>query len=154
VAERIATYDNDGTLWAERPIPFQAAYMFDRITALAPQHPEWKKKEPFASVLKGDLASAFAGGEHALIEMAMATHTGLTTDEFDTVVKDWLATAKHPTTGRPYTEMVYQPMIELLAYMKANGSRTTSSPAGASSSCARSRRASTASRPSRSSAPA
>jgi phosphoserine phosphatase len=121
VAQRIAVYDNDGTLWAERPMPFQGAYMIDRIKALAPQHPEWKDKEPFASVLRGDVAAAFAGGEHALIEMAMATHAGLTTDEFDKVVNDWFATARHPATKRPYTEMVYQPMIELLAYMRANG---------------------------------
>jgi phosphoglycolate phosphatase-like HAD superfamily hydrolase len=121
VPERIAVYDNDGTLWAERPMPFQGAYMIDRIKALAPNHPEWKEKEPFASVLKGDLAAAFAGGEHALLEMAMATHAGMTTDEFDRVVKDWFATARHPVSKRPYTEMVYQPMLELLAYMKANG---------------------------------
>ncbi len=121
VPQRIAVYDNDGTLWAERPLPFQGAYMIDRIKALAPQHPEWKDKEPFASVLKGDVAAAFGGGEHALIEMAMATHAGLTTDEFEKVVNDWFASARHPTTKRPYTEMVYQPMIELLAYMRASG---------------------------------
>jgi phosphoserine phosphatase len=121
VAQRIAVYDNDGTLWAERPIPFQAAYMMDRIKALAPQHPRWKDQEPFASVLRGDTAAAFAGGERALLEMAMATHAGLTTDEFEKVVNDWLATARHPTTQRPYTQMVYQPMLELLAYMQANG---------------------------------
>jgi phosphoserine phosphatase len=120
-AERIAVFDNDGTLWAERPVPFQGAFIVDRIKALAPQHPEWKDKEPFASVLKGDVAAAFAGGEHALLEMVMATHANITTDEFDKIVNDWLATARHPTTGRPYTEMVYQPMIELLAYLRANG---------------------------------
>lgn len=123
-AERIATFDNDGCLWAEQPMYFQAFFVFDRIKALAPQHPEWKQQEPFASVLKGDIKSALAGGEHALLEMAMATHAGMTTDEFETIVSDWLATAKHPTTGRPFTEMVYQPMVELLAYLRANGFKT------------------------------
>ena len=124
VAERIATFDNDGCLWAEQPMYFQAFFIFDRIKALAPQHPEWKDKEPFAFVLKGDVKSALAGGEHALIEMAMATHTGMTTEEFEKIVTDWLATAKHPVTKRPYTEMVYQPMLEVLAYLRANGFKT------------------------------
>jgi len=124
VPERIATFDNDGTLWSEQPMYFQAFFIFDRIKALAPQHPKWKDKEPFASVLKGDVKSALAGGEHALLEMAMATHAGMTTEEFEKIVKDWLATAKHPETKRPYTEMVYQPMLELLAYLRANGFKT------------------------------
>jgi len=124
VSERIATFDNDGTLWAEQPMYFQAFFVFDRIKQLSPQHPEWKTKEPFASVLKGDVKSALAGGEHALIEMAMATHAGTTTEEFDKIVTDWIATAKHPKTGRLYTEMVYQPMLELLAYLRANGFKT------------------------------
>ena len=124
VAERIATFDNDGCLWSEQPMYFQAFFIFDRIKALAPQHPEWKDKEPFASVLKGDVKSALAGGEHALIEMAMATHAGLTSEEFDKIVADWLATAKHPKTGKPYTDMVYQPMLELLAYLRANDFKT------------------------------
>jgi phosphoserine phosphatase len=123
-AERIAVFDNDGTLWSEQPMYFQAFFIFDRIRALAPQHPEWTDREPFASVLKNDVKSALAGGEHALIEMAMATHAGTTTEEFDRIVKDWLATAKHPTTKRPYTEMIYQPMLELLAYLRANGFKT------------------------------
>jgi phosphoserine phosphatase len=123
-AERIAVFDNDGTLWAEQPMYFQAFFIFDRIQQLAPQHPEWKKKEPFASVLKGDVKSALAGGEHAIVEMAMATHAGTTTEEFDRIVRDWIATAKHPKTGRLYTEMVYQPMLELLAYLRANGFKT------------------------------
>lgn len=123
-AERIATFDNDGCLWAEQPMYFQAFFIFDRIKALAPQHPEWKTNEPFASVLKGDIKSALAGGEHALLEMAMATHAGITTDEFEKVVKDWITTAKHPVTKRPYTEMVYQPMLELLAYLRANEFKT------------------------------
>lgn len=124
VAERIATFDNDGCLWAEQPMYFQAFFIFDRIKALAPQHPEWNTKEPFASVLKGDVKSPLAGGERALIEMAMATHAGMTTEEFEKIVSDWIATAKHPTTKRPYTEMVYQPMLELLAYLRANGFKT------------------------------
>jgi phosphoserine phosphatase len=124
MAERIAVFDNDGTLWAEQPMYFQAFFVFDRIKALAPQHPEWKEKEPFASVLKGDVKAALAGGEHALLEMAMATHAGMSTTEFEQVVKDWLATAKHPKTKRPYTEMVYQPMLELLAYLRAKGFKT------------------------------
>jgi hypothetical protein len=123
-AERIATFDNDGCLWAEQPMYFQAIFIFDRIKQLAPQHPEWKDKEPFASVLKGDVESALAGGERALLEMAMATHAVMTTEEFEKIVTDWLATAKHPKTGRPYTEMVYQPMLELLAYLRANGFKT------------------------------
>jgi len=124
VAERIATFDNDGCLWAEQPMYFQAFFVFDRIKALAPKHPEWKTKEPFASVLKGDVKTALAGGEHALLEMVMATHAGLTTEEFEKAVTDWLAAAKHPKTGRPFTEMVYQPMLELLAYLRASGFKT------------------------------
>jgi phosphoglycolate phosphatase-like HAD superfamily hydrolase len=124
VRERIAVFDNDGTLWAEQPMYFQAFFVFDRIKALAPQHPEWKDKEPFASVLKGDMKSALAGGERALMEMVMATHTGMTTEEFEKTVKDWIAKAKHPKTGRLYTEMVYQPMLEVLAYLRAKGFKT------------------------------
>jgi phosphoserine phosphatase len=123
-SERIAVFDNDGCLWAEQPMYFQAFFVFDRIKALAPQHPEWKDKEPFASVLKGDTKAALAGGEHALLEMVMATHAGMTTEEFEKSVTDWLATARHPKTGKPYTEMVYQPMLELLAYLRANGFKT------------------------------
>jgi hypothetical protein len=124
VPERIAVFDNDGTLWAEQPMYFQAFFIFDRIKKLAPEHPEWKAKEPFASVLKGDLKTALAGGEKSLIEMAMATHAGMTTDQFERIVSDWIATAKHPKTGRLYTEMVYQPMLEVLAYLRANGFKT------------------------------
>ncbi len=123
-AERIATFDNDGTLWSEQPMYFQAFFIFDRIKALAPEHPEWKDKEPFASVLKGDVNAALAGGEKALIEMAMATHAGMTSEEFENIVSDWIATAKHPKTGKLFTEMVYQPMLELLAYLRANGFKT------------------------------
>lgn len=124
VAERIATFDNDGTLWAEQPMYFQAFFIFDRIRALAPEHPEWATAEPFAAVLKGDVKTALAGGEHALLEMAMATHAGMTTDEFAQIVSTWIATAKHPISQRPFTEMVYQPMLELLAYLRANSFKT------------------------------
>jgi phosphoglycolate phosphatase-like HAD superfamily hydrolase len=123
-AERIATFDNDGTLWAEQPLYFQFLFAIDRIKALAPQHPEWKDKEPFASLLKGDPKTALAAGDHALIEIVTATHAGMTSDEFEKVVKDWLATAKHPTTGRPFTEMAYQPMLELLDYLRGHGFKT------------------------------
>ena len=122
--ERIAVFDNDGTLWAEQPMYFQAFFIFDRIKALAPQHPEWKTKEPFASVLKGNVKESLASDEHTLLEMIMATHAGITTEEFEKIVKDWIATAKHPTTKQPYTKMVYQPMLELLAYLRANGFKT------------------------------
>jgi len=124
VNERIATFDNDGTLWAEQPMYAQAFFIFDRINALAPQHPEWREQEPFASVLEGDVAGTLAGGEHAILEMAMATHAGMTTDEFADIIASWIATARHPTTGRRYTEMVYEPMRELLAYLRANGFKT------------------------------
>jgi phosphoglycolate phosphatase-like HAD superfamily hydrolase len=122
--ERIATFDNDGTLWAEQPMYFQFFFALDRVKALAPQHPEWKDQEPFASLLKGDVKGALAGGERAMAEIMMATHAGMTTEEFAQIVKDWIATAKHPKTGRLYTEMVYQPMLELLAYLRANGFKT------------------------------
>ena len=123
-AERIATFDNDGTLWAEQPIYFQLLFVIDRVKALAPLHPEWKTKEPFASLLKGDTKTALTGGEKSLMEMMAATHTGMTTEEFSKIVSDWIGTAKHPKTGRLYTEMVYQPMLELLAYLRANGFKT------------------------------
>ncbi len=123
-AKRIATFDNDGCLWSEQPLYFQAIFIFDRIKTLAPQHPEWKKSEPFASVLKGDMKKALAGGEKALLEMAMATHAGITIEEFDQTVRDWLATARHPQTKRPYNEMIFQPMLEVLSYLRANGFKT------------------------------
>jgi haloacid dehalogenase-like hydrolase len=123
-AERIATFDNDGTLWCEQPLPVQMYFVLDRVKALAPAHPDWKTKEPFASVLKRDLESALAGGEHALLELMMATHAGMTTVEFEQIVRDWIATARHPKTGRLYTGMVYQPMLEVLTYLRANGFKT------------------------------
>lgn len=123
-AERIATFDNDGCLWCEQPMYVQAFFVFDSIKRMASQHPEWKDQEPFASVLKGDMKAALAGGEKALVGMLMATHSGMTTEEFEKSVTDWLDTAKHPKTGKLFTEMVYQPMLELLAYLRANGFKT------------------------------
>lgn len=123
-AERIATFDNDGTLWPEQPMYFQLLFALDRVKELAPQHPEWASQEPFASLLKGDVKSALAGGERAILEIVMATHAGMTTDEFENLVKAWLATARHPVSRRLYTEMVYQPMLEVLAHLRENGFRT------------------------------
>ena len=121
VSERIATFDNDGTLWCEQPIPVQLYFALDRVKALAPQHPEWSTTEPFASLLKGDLQGVLAGGDHALLEIVMATHAGMTTAEFTQIVKDWIATARHPKTGQLFTDMTYQPMLEVLSYLRANG---------------------------------
>jgi hypothetical protein len=123
-AERVAVFDNDGTLWAERPMYFQVLFALDRVKALAPQQPEWGKQEPFASLLKGDVKGAMADGMKSVVEIIMVTHAGMTTAEFETIVQDWIATARHPTTNRPFTEMVYQPMLELLAYLRANGFKT------------------------------
>lgn len=123
-AERIATFDNDGCLWSEQPMYVQAAFIFDRIKSLGSEHPEWRTTEPFASVLKGDLKAALAGGHRAILEMAMATHAGMTAEEFDVIASDWIANARHPKTGRLYTEMVYQPMLELLDYLRANEFKT------------------------------
>jgi hypothetical protein len=122
--ERIATFDNDGTLWCEQPMYFQLIFALDRVKALAPQHPEWETKEPFASLLKGDVKGALAGGEPAIAKIVMVTHAGMTTVGFEKIVTDWIAAAKHPKFKRPYTECVYQPMLELLAYLRANGFKT------------------------------
>jgi phosphoglycolate phosphatase-like HAD superfamily hydrolase len=124
VPERIATFDNDGTLWCEQPVYVQLFFAIDRVKALAPQHPEWKTKEPFASLLKGDMKAALAGGEHGILDLVAATHAGMTTEEFNQTVKDWIATAKNPKTGKLFTDMVYQPMLELLTYLRANGFKT------------------------------
>jgi phosphoglycolate phosphatase-like HAD superfamily hydrolase len=121
VPERIAVFDNDGTLWCEKPLPVQLYFAIDRVKAIARQHPEWKSQEPFASILKGDYKTAITGGDHAILELVMATHTGMTTVEFEQIVKSWIATAKHPKTGKLYTAMAYQPMLELLAHLRANG---------------------------------
>jgi hypothetical protein len=123
-AERIATFDNDGTLWVEQPMYVQMAFALDRVKALAPLHPEWKYTEPFQSVLEGDMKTLIESGERGLVEMIMVTHAGMTTDEFSKIVTDWLAAARHPRFKRPYTEPVYQPMLELLSYLRANGFKT------------------------------
>ena len=122
--ERIAVFDNDGTLWSEQPMYFQLFFALDRVKALAPQHPEWETAEPFASLLKGDVQAALSGGEKAILDIVMATHAGMTTTEFEQIVTDWVAAARHPKTGKPFTEMVYQPMLELLAYLRENGFKT------------------------------
>jgi phosphoserine phosphatase len=124
VEERIAVFDNDGTLWSERPAYFQFFFALDRIKALAPKHPEWKTKQPFKAALDGDLKTVFSGGEHALIELVMASHAGNTTGEFEQIVTEWIGTAKHPRFKRPYTDCVFQPMLELLSYLRANGFKT------------------------------
>jgi phosphoglycolate phosphatase-like HAD superfamily hydrolase len=123
-AERIAVFDNDGTLWAEQPIYFQVAFALDRVRALAPQRPDWKTEQPFKAVLENDRAALAALGEKGVVELVLAAHSGITTEEFSKVVADWLASARHPRFGRPYSEIVYQPMLELLAYLRANGFKT------------------------------
>jgi phosphoglycolate phosphatase-like HAD superfamily hydrolase len=123
-AERIATFDNDGTLWAEQPIYFQFAFAMDRVKALAPQHPEWQDTQPFKAALEGDREALAASGEKGLLQIVMATHAGMTTDEFRATVAEWLATARHPRFERPYTELAYQPMLELLDYLRAEGFKT------------------------------
>lgn len=122
--QRISTFDNDGTLWSEQPVYVQLAFALDRVKALAPTHPEWKDKQPFKAVLDGDMKSLSEAGERGLVELMMATHAGMTTDEFANIVKDWLSSARHPRFGRPYTDLVYEPMLELLAYLRANGFKT------------------------------
>jgi phosphoglycolate phosphatase-like HAD superfamily hydrolase len=121
---RIATFDNDGTLWAEQPMYFQLLFALYRVKVLAPKHPEWKADEPFASLLKGDVKGALAGGEPALVKIVAATHSGMTEVEFNEIVTNWIAEAKHPITKKLYTEMVYQPMLELTAYLRSNGFKT------------------------------
>src|SRR6516165_10060099 len=124
VAERIATFDNDGTLWAEQPFYFQLRFALDRIKAMAPHHSEWKEKQPFSKLLSTPKEETVAVTEHELMEIIVAAHSGMTTEEFEQIVKHWLATARHPKNGRLYTEMVYQPMLELLDYLRANGFKT------------------------------
>jgi phosphoglycolate phosphatase-like HAD superfamily hydrolase len=123
-AERIAVFDNDGTLWSEQPLYFQIVFALERVKALAPQHPEWKTQEPFKTLLAGDVKGVLAQGEKALVEIVAATHSGMTTEEFTKTVDEWATTAKHPRFGRLYTEMAFQPMLELLACLRANGFKT------------------------------
>jgi phosphoglycolate phosphatase-like HAD superfamily hydrolase len=123
-AERIAVFDNDGTLWIEQPMYVQLAFILDRVKLLAPQNPEWKSQQPFKAVLDGDMEALAASGEKGLVELIAVTHAGMTVDEFAKIVTDWLATARHPRFNKPYTELVYQPMLEVLAYLRANGFKT------------------------------
>lgn len=123
-AERIAVFDNDGTLWSEQPMYFQLAFAIDRIATLAKDHPEWREKQPFKGVLEGDLKAVAASGEHGLLEIVAATHAGMSTEEFAGIVDSWLTSAQHPKFKRPYTALVYQPMLELLSYLRANGFKT------------------------------
>lgn len=122
--ERIAVFDNDGTLWSEQPMYVQLAFALDRVQALAPQHPEWRQQQPFKAALEGDFAALAASGDAGLMQLIMATHAGMTTEEFSQIVQQWLETARHPTLQRPYTECVYQPMCELLEYLRAAGFKT------------------------------
>jgi hypothetical protein len=122
--DRVATFDNDGNLWSEQPAYFQLFFAMDRIKALAGEHPEWKTTQPYKSVLEDDMATLMTYGEHGLIEIVMATHAGNTVAEFEQIVKDWLATARHPRYNQPYNALVYQPMLELLDYLRANGFKT------------------------------
>jgi len=119
-ADRIATFDNDGTLWSEQPFYFQLAFALDRVKALAPDRPEWKETDPFKSVLAGDMKGVLASGKKGLAQIIAATHAGTTTDEFEEIVEQWISTAKHPKTGKLYTSMVFKPMLELLDYLRAN----------------------------------
>lgn len=124
VAERIAVFDNDGTLWAEQPAYFQLLFAMDWVRSMAPANPEWASTEPYRSVLENDMGALAAQGEAALVTLVLASHTGMSETEFRIAVEDWLATARHPTTGRPYTEMVYQPMLELLDYLREHDFQT------------------------------
>lgn len=122
--ERIAVFDNDGTLWVEHPMYTQLAFALDRVKTEAASHPEWKDKQPFKAALEGDMKTLAAAGEKGLVELIMATHAGMTTGEFQKIVTDWIATARDPRFKKPYTELVYQPMLELLTYLRANGFKT------------------------------
>jgi len=124
VKDRIATFDNDGNLWSEQPAYFQLFFAIDRVKALAKDHPEWKTTQPFKAVLEGDMKELAKLGEHGIVQIIMATHAGSTTEEFDKDVKDWIATAKHPTKNVTYDQLVFQPMLELLKYLRANDFKT------------------------------
>jgi phosphoserine phosphatase len=122
--DRIAVFDNDGTLWSEQPVYFQFLFVADRVKALASQHPEWKNTQPFKAVLEGDIESIISSGKKGIMELLMATHTGMSDEVFDAIVIDWIKTAKHPTKKVYYSELVFQPMLELLDYLRANGFKT------------------------------
>ena len=122
--ERVATFDNDGTLWSEQPTYFQFFFVFDRVKTLAPQHPEWKERQPFKAVLENDMKALAASGEKGLMELAITTQTGMTSEEFEKIIKEWIGTAKHPRFNRPFTDLVYQPMLELLVYLRENRFKT------------------------------
>jgi phosphoglycolate phosphatase-like HAD superfamily hydrolase len=124
VEQRIATFDNDGTLWCEQPFYSQVAFAFDRIKAMAPVHPEWKTTQPYRAILDMDVKALAAAGDKDLIQIVAVTHAGMTTDDFSKSVLEWTASARHPGFNRPYTELVYRPMLELLAYLRANGFKT------------------------------
>ena len=119
--ERIAVFDNDGTLWSEQPVYFQLYFAMDRVKELAAQHPEWKTQEPFKSVLADDMKGVMKSGVPGLLEIVNATHSGMNVESFKSMVREWLQTAQHPTLKRPYTELIYQPMMELIIYLKENG---------------------------------
>jgi len=123
-AERIAVFDNDGTLWSEQPMYFQAFFAFDRVKALASEHPEWKEKQPFKAVLENDMKALAATGEKGALDLLMTTHAGMTAEEFEKIVKEWLANARHPRFNRPFNDVIYQPMLELLSYLRGNGFKT------------------------------
>ena len=122
--ERIAVFDNDGTLWTEQPMYVQLAFALDRVKSMAFEHPDWKDTQPFKAVLEGDMKALAAAGEKGLLEIIAATHAGMTSDEFQKIASDWIGTVRDPRFKRPYTELVYQPMLELLAYLRANGFKT------------------------------
>lgn len=122
--DRIATFDNDGTLWSEKPVYFQLLFAIDRVKAMAADHPEWEKEQPFKAVLENDMEALAAQGEHGILEIVMGTHAGNTVDEFEEIVKDWLESARHPRFEKPFTDLVYQPMLELLNYLRDNGFKT------------------------------
>jgi phosphoglycolate phosphatase-like HAD superfamily hydrolase len=123
-AERIAVFDNDGTLWCEQPLYVQIAFVLDRVKELAPKNPEWKHKQPFKAVIDGDFKALAAQGEKGAFQLVMATHTGMSSEEFNRIASEWIASARHPKFKRPYTELIYQPMVELLVYLRDNGFKT------------------------------
>ncbi len=124
IPDRIAVFDNDGNLWAEKPVYFQLFFAMDRVKSMASEHPEWKEQQPFKAVLENDMSTLMEQGEHGLLTLVMSTHAGTTTEEFEKIVSEWLRTAQHPQLNRPYTDLVYQPMLELLTFLRANDFKT------------------------------